>query len=83
MRALARHVPLADVARDALRPIGAALLAALWMFALGFAHAVIVATAAAITYLLALHWSHALTAGETRVLKRVFQSFTPRGMVAP
>jgi hypothetical protein len=30
------HSP--DVARDALRPIGAALLAALWMFALGFAH---------------------------------------------
>lgn len=83
MRALARHVPLADVARDALRPIGAALLAALWMFALGFAHAVIVAAAAAITYLLALHWSHALTTGEMRVLKRVFQSFTPRGMVAP
>ncbi|MEO6461919.1 MAG: hypothetical protein ABIP29_02495, partial [Candidatus Eisenbacteria bacterium] len=80
-RALAGHVNPAEVARDAFRPLAAAAMAALWIVALHAAPPLLVAVAATITYLLTLWWTHALTDGELRILRRVFQSFVaPRAV---
>ena len=80
LRALAPHVSATDVARDALRPLAAAGLAALWMLGLDAMSPYLVAALAAATYLLVLWWTHALTEGELRVLRRVVHSFiAPRG----
>jgi O-antigen/teichoic acid export membrane protein len=83
LRALMRHVSVFEVARDALRPLAAASMAALWILALHSAPAPLVALAAAITYLLTLWWTHALTDGEMRVLRHVFQSFVGPRAPAP
>ena len=80
LRALASWVSVTDVARDALRPLAAAGLAALWMLGLDATSPYLVTAAAAATYVLVLWWTHALTEGEMRVLRRVFHSFLgPRG----
>jgi len=80
LRALAPHVSATDVARDALRPLAAAGLAALWMLGLDVTSPYVVTAAAAATYVLVLWWTHALTEGELRVLRHVLHSFLgPRG----
>jgi O-antigen/teichoic acid export membrane protein len=80
MRALARHVNAAEIARDAFRPLAAAILAAAWMLAP--LPPLAIALAAVVTYLATLWWTHALTDGELRVLRGVFRSFTSRGVTA-
>ena len=81
-RALARHVHPFAVARDAFRPLFAAALAAAWIVVLHAAPPLLVALAAAITYVLTLWWTRALTPGEVRVLRNVVSSFVPRGTPA-
>lgn len=91
LKALNGFVRPAEVARDAFRPLAGAAMAALWIVALNDAPPLVVAVAATTTYLLTLWWTHALTDGELRILRRVFQSFvaprdvTPRpaGRMAP
>lgn len=84
LHALSDLVHPADVARDALRPIGAAVAGGLWIFVLDGAPAALVSGLAALTYGATLWWSHALTEGELRVLRGVVRSFTaPRGIPDP
>jgi O-antigen/teichoic acid export membrane protein len=77
--ALAAHVHPAEVARDAFRPVAAAGVAALWLLALHAAPPLLAALAAAITYVLFLWWTRALTPGELRVLRRIVLSFVSAG----
>lgn len=84
LHALGRHVRVAEIARDALRPLAAVSIAALWILAGQVVSPFLLAGAAAVTYVLVLWWTRALSPMEIRVLRGVLQSFVgPRRMSPP
>ncbi len=73
--ALARHVSFFALVRESARPLAAALVMAVWLWALRSAPLPLVVVAGAATYVLTLLLVRALSASEWVVIREVWSSF--------
>jgi hypothetical protein len=65
----------ASLARTSVRPLGAALVMAVWLWALRTEPLPLVIAAGAVTYVVSLVLVRALTRAEWRVIREVWSSF--------
>jgi O-antigen/teichoic acid export membrane protein len=75
--ALASHVSFSSLARESVRPLGAALLMAVWLWALRTAPLALTIAAGAAAYVLTLVLLRALSRSEWEVIREVGSSFLP------